>query len=86
MSSTTIFLWSIPIFVILMTAPIITLVCWSAFSGVRKMSNKQAVVVWACIITYYAIFFTQAPKITRPYFQKNSVEVTECVTKRVWKD
>lgn len=84
MSPTTVFLFSIPVFILIMFIPIFVLMYLAVFKHVRKLTCKQALVTWACIIIYYSVFFTQVPKITRPYFAQHSHQVTECQTRTVW--
>lgn len=84
MSPQTVFVFSIPIFVLALTLPVIILSCVAFFKNINRLTGKQAMLTWACIICYYVVFFTQVPKVTRPYFAQNSHQVTECTTRQVF--
>lgn len=86
MSPSTVVVLSIPVFMLIMFIPGFVLMSLSRFCKIRLYTGKMALLIFVCIICYYTVVLSQMRKITVPYYQKHSVEVQVCETKRVLKD
>ena len=68
------------------TAPMILLISWSLYKKVTRLTNKQAAVVWACMLIYYAVFFTQGHKIIPENWKPVSTQEMVCELKTIYKE
>lgn len=85
-SPQTVLVFSIPAFMFILFVPVFVMMYLAVVKKMTRLTTKQAIVTWVFIIAYYALFFTQAPKVTRPYFAQHSHEVTECKVRTVLDD
>lgn len=83
MSVTYLFLITTTLIILAMIVPII-FTSWLNRKCAGRMTGSFVVGFVICLIVYYGVFFTQAPKLFRPYILKNTHTEMVCKPVTVW--